>query len=90
MPVLVSGKQSDWKTRFGGLEPNHSDGTIHDRAGVRVSGGVTVGGGVERDFGVAGRSSSFTRRQEVEVRVYKPELKPLGTSEVFLVICCSR
>ena len=63
MPVLVSGKQSDWKTRFGGLEANHSDGAIHDRARVHVS-----GGGVERDFGVAGRSSSFTRRPEMEVR----------------------
>ena len=68
MPVLVSGKQSDWKSQFGGLEANHSDGTIHDRAGVHVSEGVAVGGGVERDFGVAGRSSSFTRRQEMEVR----------------------
>ena len=71
MPVLVSGKQSDWKNRFvGGLEANHSDGTVHDRAGLHASGprGVAIGGGVERDFGVAGRSSSFTRRQEVEVR----------------------
>lgn len=74
MPVLVSGKQPDWKTRFiGGLEANHSDGTVHDRARVCESGpgGVAIGGGVERDFGVAVRSSSFTRRQEVEVRKVK-------------------
>lgn len=75
MPVLVSGRQSDRKIQFGGLEVNHDGGTLHDRAGVHVSGGmampvggVAIGGRVERDFGVAGRSSSFTRRQEVEVR----------------------
>ena len=81
MPVLVSGKQSDWKNRFvGGLEANHSDGTVHDRARVCESGtgGVAIGGGVERDFGVAVRSSSFTRRQEVEVRKVKIDAMSSG------------
>ena len=58
MPVLVSGKQSDWKTQFGGLEANHSDVAIHDRAGVHMS-----GGGVERDFGVAA-GSKFVVHEE--------------------------
>lgn len=74
MPVLVSGRQSDQKFQFGGLEVNHRDRTFHDRTGVHVSGGVAIGGGVERDFGVADRSSSFTRRQEVEVREAKDDV----------------
>ena len=78
MPVFVSGrKQPDWKNPFDGMSVNHKDGVFHDRTdggGVRVSGGAAVASAVERDFGVGGRSSSFTTRQEMEVTEFKSRL----------------
>ena len=67
MPVLVSGKEPVWHNQFGGLEVNHNNRVFHEGAGCSgLSGGVAVAGGVERDFGTQGRSSAFTRRQEME------------------------
>ena len=72
MPVLVSGKEPALQNRFVGLEVNHNSRVYHEKAGCStgLSGGVAVGGVVERDTtGAVGRSSTFTTPQEIEVRI---------------------
>lgn len=74
MPVLVPGTEPIWKNQFGRVEVNHHDGEYHKGAkSSGLSGGMASVGRrvIERDYSIPGRSSSFTSKQESEVRCRK-------------------